>query len=368
MSKAVKVIIFGVFMFACAGIVCVTALLFVSGGNPINFVQTNLIRLSLSNRQADLERSIGTDNTPIRFVVEAGASPRTIAQSLANNHLILDADLFVDYVRVNALDVRLEAGVYFLDQTQTIPQIALALTDSASSSILFTIIEGQRIEEIAALIDRNPRFSFSGQEFLTLVQQGAIIPPEFITFVSLPSGASLEGFLFPDTYLLPATITAEMLRATLLQNFIDHVMDENLLPSANNQNWTLYQAVTLASIIQREAIHIDEHPMISSVYRNRLDIGMKLDADPTIQYAMGFNGSTWWQQITMANYSNVISPYNTYLNTGLPPSPIASPGIDAIRAALQPATSPYYFFRARCSGDGYHNFAQNFEEHLANGC
>jgi UPF0755 protein len=368
LNRTVKVLILGISALGFVAVMCGGILLIVSGGKPVDYIQTALIRLSLAGRQEDLARSAGIDNTPVRFTVESGDTPRRIAQNLFGLNLINDPDLFVDYVRVNDLDIQLEAGVYFLDQTQTIPQIALALTDSASSTILFTIIEGLRIEEVAALIDRNPRFGFTGADFLAVVGQGAIIQPDFMDFANLPSGASLEGFLFPDTYQLPAAVTPELLRTTLLQTFIDRVLAEDLLSTAIAQGWTLYDAVTIASIIQREAVHTDEHTMISSVYRNRLDIGMKLDADPTVQYAIGFNGATWWSPLTIADYSNIVSPYNTYLNTGLPPSPIANPGISAIRAAIQPAQSDFLYFRARCNGDGYHNFARTFEEHLANGC
>ena len=107
--------------------------------------------------------------------------------------------------------------------------------------------------------------------------------------------------------------------------------------------------------------------MISSVYRNRLRDGMRLEADPTVQYPIGRPGD-WWPQITQANYRDVISPYNLYLNFGLPPGPIANPGISAIEAAVNPEVSPYYYFRARCDGSGYHEFAITFDQHLANAC
>jgi UPF0755 protein len=367
MSRAIRVILFLAAALLVLGGAAAAALLVISGGNPVDFVQTALVRLSLSGRAADLERTINGDTTPVRFEVASGDIPPRIAGNLYNANLIVDADLFVDYVRANDLDVELEAGIYFLTRAMTIPQIAVALTDSRSSQFPFRILEGWRMEEIVAVIDGNPYFGFTGADFLNVVGRGADVPPGFAALVGLPAGAALEGFLYPNTYQLPAQVTPIMLRDILLEAF-ERQMTPELVASAAQQGFTLFEMVTLASIIQREAVHMDEHTMIASVYRNRLRDGMKLDADPTVQYAIGVVNGNWWSQITQADYSGVISPYNTYLNTGLPPSPIASPGISAIRAAIFPAQSPYFYFRARCSGDGYHNFARTFEEHLANGC
>jgi UPF0755 protein len=353
-------------LFLIAGIGA-AGLFILSDGRPIPLVQTALIRLSLAGRDADLARTINDDTTPIRFEIASGEVPRAIASRLLDANLIADADLFVDYVRANDLDVQLEAGVYFLTRAMTIPQIAVSLTDSRGSQFQFRILEGWRMEEIAAIIDTNPYFGFTGADFLNVVGRDALVPTEFAAFVGLPQGASLEGFLYPDTYQIPAQVTPEMLRDILLTEFESNVTPD-MVAGAAQQNLTLYEVVTLASIIQREAVHADEHARIASVYRNRLRDGMKLDADPTVQYAIGAVDGTWWSQITQADYTGVISPYNTYLNVGLPPSPIANPGISAVYAAIFPETTPFYYFRARCSGDGYHNFARTFEEHLANGC
>lgn len=367
MKRAVAFIILTLLAFGFLGIVCVGALFIVSGGNIADYVRTEYTRFLLRSRQSELNRPIGTDATPIRFTIDIGDTPPVIADKLASAGLISDAELFVDYARVSGLDIELEAGTYFLNQTQTIPDIALLLTDSSKSQFPFRILEGWRSEEVADAIDDNPYFGFSGEDFLRVTAPGAAVDPAFAEQVGLPAGASLEGFLYPDTYNLPAEVTPEMLRDTLLQTFLERV--GTAIPAdAARQNLSVYEIVTLASIIQREAIHPDEHPKISSVYRNRLAIGMKLDADPTVQYTIGKQGSRWWPQITQADYTGVISPYNTYLNPGLPPGPIASPGISAIRAAVYPAESSYYYFRAQCGGTGYHDFATTYDEHLANGC
>jgi len=367
LGRTVRFLAILLLLLGFAAVVCGGVIFILSGGNPINFAQKTLLRISLSGREADLNRSVSSDATPIRFSVAPGDTPRVIAQNLVNANLIADAGLFVDYVRLNDYDTQLEAGTYFLNQAQTLAQIAVALTDSRSGQFPFRILEGWRIEEVAAAIDDNLYFGFSGTDFLNIVGSGAVVDAAFAVQVGLPPGASLEGFLFPDTYQLPAEASATMLRDILTQAFLEKVGTQ-LPQDAATQGLTLYDVMTLASIVQREAVRDDEQPLIASVYRNRLAIGQRLEADPTVQYGIGYHDGNWWPRITATNYSDVISPYNTYLNDGLPPGPIANPGLVAIQAAVYPAESNYYYFRADCRSDGYHTFATTFEEHVANGC
>ena len=352
---------------AILGLASLAALLLASDGQITDKLQSAILRLQLSNRTSDLDAPYGGGDRPIRFNIPRGSSAGAIAQALTEAGLIRDKSLFLDFARLEGFDRRFEAGVYFLNQTQSIRQIAEILTDSSTSFIPFRTVEGARIEELAQLIDRNGLFGFSGADFLPLVEKGAPIPGDFAAWAAIPPGASLEGFMFPDTYQLPPDITADGLRDMLLRTFKDRI-GHALREAAIAQNLTLHQAVTLASIIEREAVWRDEHPMIASVYRNRLDIGMKLEADPTVQYGIQGARGVWWPQITRADYYDVQSPYNTYLHAGFPPGPIASPGLSAIEAAVKPAESGYYYFRAACDNSHYHNFAVTFDEHLANGC
>lgn len=367
MSKLVRLLLaLGALVTLC-GITLLVGLLVLSGGNPGGFLRTSLIRFQLAGREGEINSSIGTSTDPIRFVINAGDAPRTIAGNLVAQNLITDAELFVDYVRVNGFDTQLEAGTYFLQQSQTLAQIASALTDSRSSQFPFRILEGWRSEEIAAAIDDNPYFPFSGADFLAVVGPGAIPEADFAAFAGLPAGASLEGFLFPNSYQLPAQVTPPMLRDILTREFRLQVGEQAAM-TAGSQGRSLFDVVRLASIVQREAVRVDEMPLIASAYQNRLDIGMKMDADPTVQYAIGFRGGSWWPQITQADYASAPGPFNTYIFTGLPPGAIGNPGLSAINAALSPQQSPYFYFRARCDGSGYHSFAVTFEEHLANAC
>jgi UPF0755 protein len=338
-----------------------------SGGDPITYARIEYLRMTLAGRQGDLARSVGTDETEVIFEVSYGDSPQVIAENLFLNGLILDKELFVNYARFEGYDREFEAGIYFLKQTMIIPDIALMLTDSRNSSITFRVAEGWRIEEIADAIDEHPRFSFSSAEFLILASDSSLIELNLAAELGIPTGVSLEGFMFPDTYILAPNITAVGLIERLLERFLE-ATETQLRMDANAQGLTMRNVVTLASIVEREAVWEDEHPLIASVYRNRLDIGMKLEADPTVQYGLDGTRELWWPQITQADYQGVNSLYNTYLYSGLPPGPIANPGLAAIQAAVYPTESDYFFFRARCDGSNYHNFTTTYEEHLANGC
>jgi peptidoglycan lytic transglycosylase G len=365
--RLAKFIVFLGFVVLFLATVAFGFIFILSGGNPLGYARTEYLRITLAGRQEDLARPVGTNATDVIIEVSLGDTPSVIADTLLLNDLVLDKDLFVTYARVESLDTQFEAGTYFLNQTMTIPEIALILTDSSRSSILFRVAEGWRIEEIADAVDEQIRFSFSGAEFLALAADSRIIAPNLAAELGIPVGVSLEGFMFPDTYILAPNITAAELVERLLEGFLE-ATGTQLRLDANEQGLTMRNIVTLASIIEREAVWEDEHPLIASVYRNRLDIDMNLEADPTVQYGIDGARGRWWPQITRADYRGIDSFYNTYLYGGLPPGPIANPSLSAIRAAVYPAESSYIFFRARCDGSNYHSFATTYADHLANGC
>jgi len=320
----------------------------------------------LNTHTADLDRPAGEDNTPVTFVVNAGETGQQVADRLYELGLIKDRRLFRSYVSEEGLTI--EVGEYTLRQTMTLREVAAALQHGQASELLLTIPEGRRLEEVADLaaqvgIDRN--------EFVALATTGSF---EFDFLADRPANATLEGYLFPDTYRLPQGATAADLIQRMLANFDAKVgavrlsaHDEaDLRAQAAAAGRTLYEVVVLASIVEREAVLAEEQPTIASVYLNRLATGIKLDADPTIQYALGTPGD-WWPQITADHYTSVDSPWNTYLYAGLPPGPIANAGLGAIQAVLNPADTPYYFFMRDCErDDGSHLFAATQEEHLTN--
>jgi UPF0755 protein len=187
---------------------------------------------------------------------------------------------------------------------------------------------------------------------------------------NLPAGAGLEGFLFPDTYRFPVLAsTPELVLRPFLDNFEDRVGSKGLVGGSSGLSGR--DLITLASIVEREAVSADERPLIASVYLNRLnnkcpDVGGPyLQADPTVQYARGGPGNWWWKPQSVEEYAGVQSPYNTYLNQGLPPGPIANPGLSALTATRDPAQTGYCFFVAT-GEDGRHVFAQTFAEQQQN--
>jgi UPF0755 protein len=360
-------LILGTLLIGC--VVIAIVLLTRPANSRLNPLESLVLRITLSARNDALKKPAGSDPTPLRFVVGKGDTASTIAEKLISQGLISDADLFRNYVRYYGIDAQLQAGTYFLRKTYTIPEIALALTNAGASTVTVQVIEGWRMEEIARAIDANPSLAFKGADFLRLAGRGAVVPPEFAARVGLPLGSSLEGFLFPATYTLPADAPADELINRMVQNFNAQVTDQ-MKADAAKQGLTLYQAVTLASIVEREAVVADERPLIAGLYLNRLRKSMTLDADPTVQYPLGNtrDPATWWPQISIDDYRNVNSPYNTYLNPGLPPGPIANPGLSSIRAVIYPQASEYLYFRATCTGDGRHKFAATLAEQQANAC
>jgi UPF0755 protein len=299
------------------------------------------------------------------FEVVLGQSPAEIADNLQNNGLIPDANALLIYLVYKGLDTTLQAGQYALSARMTPIQIAHALQDATPLEITFNILSGWRLEEIAASLETSG-LTITPQEFLN----AAYHPPSDsnLTQHLLPE-ASLEGFIPPGTYQIPRETSADELVTYLVNNFIAQLEPE-LLAGFQQRGLNLFQAVTLASIIQREAIIEDEMPLIASVFLNRLALDMKLESDPTVQYAIGYDpvGKTWWKNPLTHADLEIDSPFNTYLYAGLPPGPISNPSYNALSAVANPANSTYLFFRAKCDGSGEHLFAETFDEHLKNAC
>ncbi len=332
-------------------------------------IEDIFISVYLNLRAGDLSSPAGADNRPVIFTVQPGETVGQIAARLQSEGLIHDAELFRLYLRYNGLDSRIEAGVFELRKTMTMAEIATVLQRGRrGDELVVTIPEGWRLEEVAQSISQ--QLPVSADEFYQLASSPQLFVEAFPFLAGLPAGATLEGFLFPDTYRFVQDVTAQDVIERMLTNFGQKVSPA-MRDKLTAQNRTLFEAVTLASIVEREAIVAAERPVIAGVYFNRLKVGMALDADPTVQYAMGYqqDQQTWWNRnLTQDDYRTVDSPYNTYLYPGLPPGPICSPGLSSLLAAIEPAQVPYYFFRASCSGDGTHMFSTTLEEHAAKAC
>jgi UPF0755 protein len=296
------------------------------------------------------------------FIIQSGESVTSISTRLEQAGLILNANTFRTYLLWAGLDTIIQTGTYRISPAQTGLDIAQMLKSTTLTEVTLNILPGWRMEEIAATLPT------SGMEFLPQAFLAAAANPP--TGQDLfPPGASAEGFLYPDSYILPRTTTADQLVSILLQNFKTH-LTADMIAAYSSRGLNVFQAVTMASIIQREAVVEDEMPLIASVFFNRLAIGMNLQTDPTIQYALGYNTAqgTWWTNPLSSEDLQFDSPYNTYLYPGLPPGPISNPGLAALEAVAKPAQSNYYYFQAKCDGSGLHNFAETFEQHQQNYC
>lgn len=312
----------------------------------------------------DLNRPLDQEGQPRTFIVRLGETANSVAVRLEESGLVWNGAVFRTYLVYTGLDTTIQAGEYTLSPAMTPREIALELQDATPEEVEFNILPGWRAEEIAAALPTSG-LSIRPEAFLQVVRK----PPDSILPEDWPSGTSLEGTLLPESYRLMRNLTADMLVRTFTRAF-DQAVTDDLRSAFASRNLSLQEAVTLASIVQREAVVVEEQPLIASVFLNRLTDGMKLDSDPTVQYALGFNPAqnTWWTNPLSASDLRINSPYNTYLNQGLPPGPICNPSIEALRAVAYPAQTPYYYFRAACDGSGRHTFARSYEEHLQNAC
>jgi UPF0755 protein len=296
------------------------------------------------------------------FVIQPDETVNSIASNLYGMGFIKDAEAFRAYLIYSGLDTSIQAGEYQLSPAMSAIEIAHELQDATTEEVTFVILPGWRMEEIAASLPTSG-LSITPADFFSAVNN----PPRRFDF--LAGASSAEGFLYPDSYILSRQIMADELVNELVRHFALR-LSRSMQLGFENQGLTVYQAVTIASVVEREAVHQEEAPLIASVYLNRFKIGMKLEADPTVQYSIGYNAEqgTWWTNPLSANDLQFNSPFNTYIYSGLPPAPISNPGLNALNAVAFPAETPYYFFRAKCDGSGYHSFAETFDEHVANGC
>jgi UPF0755 protein len=335
-------------------------------GPPVgDLSQTQEVALSiyLLVNQQRLDQTAGDPQIIWTIEVETGASAQSVIDQLTTIGLLDHPSLFRAYIRYLGFDRGIESGKYELSGGMSIRELAAALQTAITDAVILTIPEGWRAEEVAARLE-SIELTIDPVNFLGSV---ATSSERLHLSFEFPSGRSLEGFLFPDTYDLEMDITADELVELMVSNFEQRV-DDSIRQGFREQGLSLYEAVILASIVEREAVVPEERPRIAAVFLNRLAASMNLDADPTVQYAVASNRQDqWWPQLTLQDLQ-VDSPYNTYRFTGLPPGPIASPGLESLKAVAFPLTTSEYYFRALCDGSGRHAFAETFEEHQRNSC
>jgi UPF0755 protein len=291
-----------------------------------------------------------------------------VAEKLSRYDLINFELYFKGLMRIESRS--LEPGTYRLTVGMTTGEIIQAITTEESTAaterveLTVTIPEGFRIDQIADAV-AEAGMNGGREAFLEAVESFDYSGYDFLDGMPDNNGRlyDLEGFLYPDTYNFMSDDPPEYLIQSMLDNF-DAKVTQEMRDQAEAQGMSLYDVITLASIVEREAAIGTERPIIASVYLNRIDAGMRLEADPTVQYPLG-NESNWWPRLGRDDVSNTDSPYNAYLNGGLPPSPISNPGLDSILSVLNPEETNYLFFVA-IGDSGEHVFAETYEEHEQN--
>lgn len=237
------------------------------------------------------------------------------------------------------------------------PALPAGVSRTASCPCILTIQPGWRIEQIADEINRQP-VAFSGADFLAMAGHGSTLPARDY-LAGVPSGAGLEGFMLPGSYTLQNDTTASGFRDMVLDAF--GVNAAGIVSAA--QGMTAYEAVILASIIQRESGDPNEQRLVSSVFHNRRATGRAFSASVTVQYIFGRSGD-WWPRL-QSGQTDTDSPYNTYIYAGFPPTPISNPSLSALQAAVSPAQTDYLYFTGNCWGTG-NAYAATYEQHVAN--
>ena len=319
-------------------------------------LRQEIVRSMVADRvggEVDLAKDVRGETRP--FVVSRGETAGEIAHRLKSEGIVRSVLAFEFVLYENEKENALQSGTYQVSSALTPRQIARLFEKAPGEQVLLRVIEGWRLTEIAAAVEKAfPKIT--KDSFLAAAVVG---DRKTAVLQGLDPKTMLEGFLFPDTYFLKPDATAGQIVDTLLAQF-ERRAGTLLRAAAVDRKTTVYDIVKLASLVEREATDRSESATIAGVYQNRLDIAMKLDADPTIQYAQGS-----WRELTLDDLK-IDSPYNTYRVGGLPPTPIASPGQAALDGAAKPARHDFFYFVAKSDGSGQHAFAKTLEEHEAN--
>lgn len=281
------------------------------------------------------------DKSEKMFVIPKGAGLRAVSNSLKEQGLIKDPVVFFVEVKKLGVDGNIQAGDFRLSPSMDANKIIKTLTHG-TEDIWVTVPEGKRAEEIAEILKSTmPGFQ---DDWVTILK-------------------THEGSLFPDTYLFPKDSTIDTIVSIMTSNF-----DKKIALAKAQQTNTMTQAdaIILASILEREGKSGEDMRKIASVLENRLDIGMALQVDATVQYALGYQPleKSWWKKALTAEDLQINSPYNSYKNPGLPPTPISNPGLETLEAAMNPAKTNYLYYISDKTGALH--FAATLQEHNAN--
>lgn len=302
--------------------------------------------------------SHGKAEKAVEFEVKKGENALEIGTKLKQAEIISNRVYFLIYLWKQGKLHSMIAGKYELNPKLTIPEITEIITNGniKDGRIQVTFPEGFTAVQMADLLYAN---GLDGDGFLALVKNPSLEVVDQFEFLKNRPQKSLEGFLFPDTYFFAKDVTAQEVVVKMLKNF-DVKLTDNMRKGIGDQKKTIFDVITMASIIEKEAKYPRDMALVSSVFWNRIAIGQRLQSDATLEYVLGSNDIKHSVEQTKLQ-----SPYNTYQVEGLPPGPVSNPGIDAISAAINPAQSDYMYFLSDLK-TGNTIFSKTFEEHVAN--
>lgn len=282
------------------------------------------------------------------IIIESGTSVDDISDNLEQNKLVRSSTAFKLYVTIHGLRGRLQSGAYDLHPNQSSRTIAKVITKGQTTSEKMTIPEGFTISAIRA---KAATYGIDPVTFDAALQQDLTGTKA----AQRPAGTSLEGYLFPDTYVITPATTANALIRTMVEHF-DAKVGDDISAGFAAQGLTLQQGLTLSSVVEREVSNPADQKLVAGVFLNRLKIGMKLQSDVTVDYGRALLGKPFNTALN--------SPYNTYAIPALPIGPICNPGLAAMRAVANPTPSKYYYFLA--GKDGTTHYAETVDQHNTN--
>jgi len=341
-----------------------TELVFGEPDRKLDFSEKIILSTKLLfNRKNLIEVQISRSNT-FPFLIEPGLSAMEIAQKLEVQDVISGADALVTYWKYKGTDHLIQTGVYMIKPDATPLSIADLLVNNSPTIIKFAFLAGWRKEQVTNLLNS------SGLVPQTDDFQGIEIGVINECFPSdLKTLSNIEGFLFPGEYEIFIDDSQTNIYCEFVNNYFNS-LPQDYEELVGKQGLSLYEAVILASMIQREVVNSEEASLIAGVFINRLNKSMPLQSDPTVQYAIVKDGTSqdWWKTPLEEADLRVKSPFNTYTNSGLPTAPICNPGLNSLMAVAYPKITDYFYFRASCDQGGSHNFSVTYKEHLEAAC
>ncbi|MCL5093881.1 MAG: endolytic transglycosylase MltG [Patescibacteria group bacterium] len=312
-----------------------------------------LSSVSLFVFSRNLKQPASRKDEVVVFEIKSGQGVREITKSLEEKSLLKHPTTFLIYLKYAGLNSKIKAGVYSLNKNMNILQVAEALTQGKVSTSRITIPEGWKISEIADYLEKNQ--VVSKNDFLKAANGNYLY--DFLK--DKPVDASLEGYLFPDTYFLSANPSGQTIVEKMLDNF-NKKFNQELRDKAASKGYTVHEVLTIASVLEKEVRTDSDRAIVAGILYKRMANDMLLEVDSTINFITGKNDPQASEEDLLID-----SPYNTYKYKGLPPGPIGNPGLSAIQAALNPVETDYWYYLNR-QDTKETIFSRTFEEHLAN--